>query len=91
MRLENLADLFDGQTPSESPIFDLHKYALDLYSASNNGSTKVSIRITERTLTNTLDHHDWVKEKFVWPTEHHSKEVVAVYPEDKIANKKVAL
>ena len=36
IRLENIADLFDG-TPSETPYFDLQTYAQELYSHSNDG------------------------------------------------------
>jgi hypothetical protein len=49
IRLENLADLFDG-APAETPMFDLRKYALDLL-AANNGDD-MDVRITERTLSN---------------------------------------
>ena len=47
-------DLFDGTTSADDlPIFELHNYALNLYSANNAGSEKVSIEITERTISNT--------------------------------------
>jgi len=36
LRLENLADLFDG-TPAETPTFDVSEYALQLYKHSNGG------------------------------------------------------
>ena len=69
IRLENLADLFDG-APEQTPIFDIHKYAVDLYAANNNGSTKgLKVKIVERTLSNSMNRAEWSKEKFSWPTE----------------------
>ena len=48
VRLENLADLFDG-APSQTPMFDLKQYVQNVFSANN--SSEVDIKITERTLT----------------------------------------
>ena len=36
VRLENMADLFDG-TPEETPMFNLEQYCLDLYASVNQG------------------------------------------------------
>ena len=49
VRIENLADLFDG-TPEQVPMFNIEQYALDLFAANN--SDAVDVIITERTLSN---------------------------------------
>ena len=55
IRLENIADLFDG-TPSETPYFDLQTYVEELYSHSNDGQKPASVTITERSLGNNEDY-----------------------------------
>ena len=65
IRLENIADLFDG-TPSDTPTFDLKSYAASLYSHSNSGKMPASITITERTLSNSEDYKTMESQKFHW-------------------------
>lgn len=51
VRLENIADPFDG-TPSQVPYFNLKQYATQLYKAANDGAAPADLTITERTLGN---------------------------------------
>lgn len=51
VRLENLADLFDG-TPESTPYFNLEAYASKLYALSNGGAKPTGVTLTERTLGN---------------------------------------
>ena len=60
IRLENIADLFDGK-PAETPYFDLQKYAEELFMHSNDGMKPISIQITERTLGNSEDYAEMEK------------------------------
>jgi len=88
VRLENLADLFDG-TPAETPMFDLEKYCLDLYAAQNPKSPKTTVHIRERTLTNNQDYEEMAKKKFAWPTTDGPSKTA--YPADKKVDSIVAL
>ena len=50
IRVENLADLFDGASES-TPYFNLRKYAEDLFTAANPAvTTPADIKITELAL-----------------------------------------
>lgn len=88
VRLENMADLFDG-TPTETPMFNLEQYALDLFAAQNPTKTSTSVKITERTLTNNQDYEEMAKKKFAWPTVSGPSKTT--YPVDKKVNSVVAL
>ena len=102
IRLENLADLFDAQPVSDSwfdhffesaptaetPMFDLKKYALDLYAASDKDAM-VDVKIVERNLSNNQDYAEMAEKKFVWQTEDGSSSVK--YPADEVPNAIVAL
>ena len=79
IRLENIADLFDG-TPSETPYFDLQTYAQELYSHSNNGQKPHAVKIVERTLGNSQDYEEMEKSKFPWKSTDGASSVV--WPED---------
>jgi len=48
IRLENLADLFDG-TPGDTPMFNLKQYCLNLFAANYGGQVQLDIK--ERTLS----------------------------------------
>ena len=65
IRLENLADLFDG-TPEETPTFDVSAYATALYKSANEGAAPASMTITERTLSNNQDMKTMLDNKFKW-------------------------
>lgn len=56
MRVENLADLFDG-TPEKDVTLDIRKYALYLYANANNGFKPAAIEVTERTINNNQDYN----------------------------------
>ena len=88
VRLENLADLFDG-TPAETPMFDLEKYCLDLYAAQNPKQPKTGVHIRERTLTNNQDYEEMAKKKFAWATTSGPSKTT--YPADEKVNSVVAL
>ena len=75
IRLENIADLFDG-TPSETPYFDLQTYARELYSHSNDGQMPHSVKIVERTLGNNQDYEDMEKSKFKWKSTDEASPVI---------------
>ena len=80
VRLENLADLFDG-APTETPMFDLNKYVTDLYMNVNGvGADEFDFRITERALSNNQDYAEMAARKFAWPTE--SGPSPTTYPAD---------
>ena len=51
VRLENIADLFDG-APAQVPYFNLKQYATQLYALANAGTQPTGVTITERTLGN---------------------------------------
>ena len=51
VRLENIADLFDG-SPASTPFFDLKKYVVQLYAMTNGGEMPDGVTLTERTLGN---------------------------------------
>jgi hypothetical protein len=50
IRIENIADLFDG-TPAATPMFDINGYASQLYFSINSAAPE-SVSIVERTLGN---------------------------------------
>lgn len=75
-----MADLFDGAASEETPMFDLQSYAMDLWSSNNSGSTAVDVHIIERSLSDSMDYAEMVKEKFQWPTE--SGPAPVAYPAD---------
>jgi len=87
IRVENLADLFDG-TPAETPMFDLKTYAQDLWSF-NNGASPVDMKIVERNLSNNQDYAEMADKKFAWPTESGPSPVE--YPADQEPNAVIAL
>lgn len=58
MRLENMADLFDG-TPEETPYFNIDQYARNLYKMANDGELPTDVTVTERTLGNNQDFSEW--------------------------------
>jgi len=80
VRLDNLADLFDG-TPQETPYFNLEAYVGKLYALSNGGAKPTSVTLTERTLGNNQDFSEWQKLKYQWKSESESNG--ADWPEDK--------
>lgn len=88
IRLENLADLFDG-TPEATPMFNLEQYATDLFTYNNPSIQGVQVQITERNLSNDRDYDQMVQEKFAWPTEAEPSPVV--YPADEEGKSVVAL
>ena len=51
VRLENIADLFDG-APAQVPYFNLKQHATQLYALANAGTQPTGVTITERTLGN---------------------------------------
>lgn len=63
VRLENIADLFDG-APSTTPMFDLQGYLEAFYSQMNLGKTATAVTITERTLGNSIDYSQM--QRFPW-------------------------
>ena len=69
IRLQNLADLFDGQ-PESTPMFDLLSYARSLYVQANPDSKEsdFSVSIRERTLSDSMDYSQWAEEKIQWKT-----------------------
>ena len=75
IRLENIADLFDG-TPSETPYFDLQTYAKELYSHSNDGQKPSAVKIVERTLGNNQDYEEMEKAKFPWKSTDAASSVI---------------
>ena len=58
VRLENIADLFDGE-PASTPDFNLRTYANHLYALVNSGDDLADVTITERTLGNNQDFAEW--------------------------------
>ena len=88
VRLENLADLFDG-APAETPMFDLEQYCLDLYAAQNPKQPKAAVHIRERTLTNNQDYEEMARKKFAWATTSGPSKTT--YPADEKVNSIVAL
>lgn len=87
LRLENLADLFDG-TPASTPQFDIKSYAENIWSA-NSSSPVPNIKITERTLGNNQDYDEMVKNKFDWPNVDGPSTVT--YPKDQTPGEVIAL
>ena len=75
IRLENIADLFDG-TPSETPYFDLQTFAQELYSHSNDGQKPSAVKIVERTLGNNQDYEEMEKAKFPWKSTDAASSVI---------------
>ena len=80
IRLENIADLFDG-TPAQTPYFDLQTYAEELFSHSNGGKKATSVQITERTLGNNQDYAEMEEAKFHWKSTDPASTIE--WPEDK--------
>ena len=78
IRLENVADLFDG-TPAEVPMFALKDYAMSLWNVVNSGATEPTIEITERSLTDNSLYSEMAH--FDWPTAEGPSPAVT-YPED---------
>lgn len=101
IRLTNLYDLFDmnDRTEEHSFTFDLKSYAMNLYKASNHMATtssnddminSVSVKITERSLSNNQNYDDMVAAKFAWPTAPEEVSKV-IYPEDPEEGAVIAL
>ena len=89
VRLENLADLFDG-APSTTPMFDVATYAKNLFVANNKADVGAfTTAISERTLSNNQDYAEMAAGRFQWPTE--SGPSPTVYPADEAENAVVAL
>ena len=87
VRIENMADLFDG-TPESTPQFDLNTYISNVWKA--NSSVPVpNWMVTERTLGNNQDYDDMVKNKFDWPNVDGPSTVT--YPADQSPLQVVAL
>lgn len=85
IRLENLADLFDG-TPAETPTFDVEAYATSLYKSANGGVAPATLTITERTLSNNQDMKTMLDNKFKWKSADTSNARMAQpYPVDPSA------
>ena len=82
LRLENLADLFDG-APSATPMFDVHAYALALFKSANSGAAPANMEITERTLSNNQDFATMQANKFKWTSADPAESRLAQdYPKD---------
>jgi hypothetical protein len=88
IRVENIADLFDG-VPESTPQFDLWSFASNLYAFANNGALPESIEFEERTLTNNEAYEDMVTTRFPWKTTDGAGSVV--YPVDQEKGKVIAL
>ena len=83
LRLENLADLYDGPAPEVTPTFDLQEYAMALYSSANGGAAPASVSIVERTLSNNQDMATMKANKFKWTSEDgENPHLAQPYPED---------
>lgn len=92
IRLQNLADLFDG-APAETPMFDLLTYARELFTQANpslSAESDFSVQIKERTLSDTMDYADWQREKIQWKTVAGTDNSVE-YPADAKQDAVVAL
>jgi len=82
IRLENLADLFDG-TPTETPTFDLNSYATALFKSANGGAVPATMIITERTLGNNQDFKEMRDNKFKWKSvDGVNPRLAQPFPED---------
>ena len=69
IRLENLADLFDG-APQETAYFQLENYAKALWIQANpHLAQTINMTITERTLGNSMNYDDWRAQKINWLSE----------------------
>ena len=76
---EEALHFFESAPTPKTPMFDLKKYALDLYAASNKDAN-VDVEIVERNLSDNQDYAEMAQKKFVWPTEDGSSPVK--YPAD---------
>jgi len=65
IRVENIADLFDG-APETTPQFDLLSFATNLYAKANSGSEPQSVSIEERTLTNNDSYQEMESRRYAW-------------------------
>ena len=93
IRLQNLADLFDG-TPETTPMFDLLSYAQGLFKQANPSvaESDFSISVRERTLSNSMDYSKWADQKIHWKTvEDSTKNGEISYPEDREKDAVIAL
>mmetsp|Transcript_35800 Transcript_35800/g.26123 ORF Transcript_35800/g.26123 Transcript_35800/m.26123 type:complete len:91 (+) Transcript_35800:2833-3105(+) len=67
LRIENIADLFDGSILDQLEYFNVHDYALGLWNQVNYGKAILNgIRIVERTITNSEDMATMKSEKIKW-------------------------
>ena len=89
VRIENLADLFDGK-PESTPYFNLGQYANQLYALANDGASPSNIKITERTLGNNQDFSEWKAQRFHWMSDPVATDPAYEWPED-IDDQSVAL
>ena len=85
VRVENVADLFDGM-PASTPYFDLDGYAKALFIKANPERKDFSVQVTERPLGNSMDFS--AMEKFKWKVE---EPVVGYEKPVDLENGKIAL
>lgn len=70
LRLENIADIFDGSIESQTDYFDIPSFAQSIWDHANHGEVELNdVRITERTLGDNEDRKDWLDQKHQWKTE----------------------
>ncbi len=79
---------FESNPEPTVPMFDLKKYALDLFAASNAG-VDVDMTIVERNLSNNQDYSEMLAKKLTWQTEEDPSPII--YPADYEPNSIVAL
>lgn len=88
-----MADLFDLQPVdvlrASVPMFNITKYAEDLYRSSNPNVQEVKINIKERSLSNNQDYDKVKSDRYVWRTNVGAERVR--YPDDEEPNSMVAL
>ena len=81
VRLENVADLFDG-APKDTPYFNLTQYAEELYALANNGASPSHVTFTERTLGNNQDYAEMKKTRFRWTSHPVDGDKASEWPKD---------
>lgn len=65
LRLENIADIFDGSIESQTDYFDIPAFAQTIWDHANGGKVELNdVHVTERTLGDNEDMDAWRQEKF---------------------------
>lgn len=88
IRVENVADLFDGEEGSEQQ-FDIMLLAREIYQSSNPNVRNFDVSITERNLSNDRDYDEMRREKHAWRTVDGP--INKQYGEDQVASAIVEL